>query len=125
MPGGRPRQAVVTTYRHVSKSKKKLHVWRAEQALGQLLPKGAVVHHADGSITDNAPLVICQNQAYHIFLHMLMRIKAAGGSPFCQRLCEMCHQIFPFSRSNGWAQQPKRFCCSGCQRQRYVRSKWL
>lgn len=52
-----------------------LHRVRAEIALGKPLPPGAVVHHADGSKNDNAPLVICQNENYHRLLHARMRAR--------------------------------------------------
>lgn len=79
-------------YRFVGKLKK-AHRLRAERALGKPLPPKAVVHHADGSTDEHAPLVICENQAYHLFLHTRMRIQAAGGDPNTQRICERCHQL--------------------------------
>ena len=48
------------------------HVYRAEQALGKRLPKGAVVHHMNGELHDNDTpfnLIICPDQAYHLLLH--------------------------------------------------------
>ena len=55
-------------------AKKRLHVLRAEKALGHPLPKGAVVHHVDGDVGNpNARLVICQDQAYHLLLHRRAR----------------------------------------------------
>lgn len=67
-----------------------LHVLRAEAALGKPLPPGAIVHHADGSRFDTAPLVICQDRAYHHLLHVRMRIKAAGGDPNTDKVCSRC-----------------------------------
>lgn len=63
------------------------HRIRAEHALGKPLPNGAVVHHADGSKDIDAPLVICQDHAYHMLLHRRMRVKVAGGNPNTDRMC--------------------------------------
>lgn len=47
----------------------------AEKALGKPLPKGSVVHHANGDRADNrnCNLVICPSEAYHRLLHKRMR----------------------------------------------------
>src|SRR5437879_6088057 len=45
------------------------HIYKAEQALGKPLPKGAIVHHMNGVKYDNDTplnLVVCPNQAYHL-----------------------------------------------------------
>jgi hypothetical protein len=76
---------------------KNLHVVRAEKALGHPLPAGAHVHHADGSIRDDAPLVICQDSKYHKLLHVRMRIVRAGGDPDRQSLCGACRTLKDFS----------------------------
>lgn len=68
----------------------RLHVERAERALGRPLPKGTIVHHADGTKDDHAPLVICQDQAYHLLLHRRMRIVRAGGNPNTDSICRTC-----------------------------------
>lgn len=72
------------------------HRIRAEQALGKPLPPNAEVHHADGSTSESAPLVICQDSAYHSLLHMRMRIVKAGGDPNTQRVCGCCKQLKSF-----------------------------
>ncbi len=69
---------------------KRVHVLRAEHALGRPLPKGAVVHHADGSISDHAPLVICEDTAYHHLLHVRTRVYRAGGNPDTDAFCAGC-----------------------------------
>lgn len=73
-----------------------IHRVRAERALGKPLPKGAEVHHADGSKDENAPLVICQDRRYHAFLHNRMRVKAAGGNPRTDQICNGCKRVLPF-----------------------------
>lgn len=84
-------------YRQVGTNSIRLHRLRAELALGKSLPKGAEVHHADGTKADNAPLVICENKAYHLFLHVRMRVKAVGGNPNTQRICSACKELRLFS----------------------------
>jgi len=79
------------SYRHLDG--KRVHVLRAERALSKPLPPKAVVHHADGSKRDDAPLVICQDQAYHALLHVRMRVKAAGGDPDTDAICGHCHAV--------------------------------
>lgn len=73
-----------------------IHRQRAEKALGKPLPPGAVVHHADGSKSVTAPLVICQDVVYHNFLHARMRVKAHGGDPNTERWCPLCQRLLPF-----------------------------
>ena len=77
-----------------------LHRLRATRALGKPLPKGAVVHHADGTKDVKAPLVICQNVQYHNLLHLRMRVLKAGGDPNTQRWCGSCRQFKPFAAFN-------------------------
>jgi hypothetical protein len=63
----------------------------AEKVLKKLLPMGAVIHHANGNRQDNqnGNLVICQNDAYHNFLHV--RKRAFESSGFAHyRKCRHC-----------------------------------
>ena len=67
------------------------HVLIAEIALGKALPKGAVVHHADGDKNNNvnSNLVICPSQSYHALLHARMDAMEKSGDPG-KRLCSYC-----------------------------------
>lgn len=73
------------------------HVIVAERALGRTLPIGTVVHHRDENRTNNANgnLVILQSRDDHNELHRKMRVRAAGGNPWTDRLCGTCHQTKP------------------------------
>lgn len=110
-----PTKSVVKRYRQVTSNGARilLHRERAEMALGYRLPIGAVVHHADGSKRDDAPLVICQDEGYHKFLHRRMRIKAAGGDPNTEKICARCRLVKPrtdFPMSRGQADGLHSYC---------------
>ena len=77
-----------------------LHRIRASKALGKPLPAGAEVHHVDGSKNPNAPLVICQDSAYHNFLHYRMRIVRDGFDPNTHRRCSRCKTYKPLAEFN-------------------------
>jgi hypothetical protein len=100
----------------------RLHRLRAEAALGKPLPEGAEVHHADGSRSDSAPLVICQDHAYHSLLHARMKIIKMGGNPDTDRFCGACKTIKAASlfylRRNGSAN-----ICRPCRRDEDRRHK--
>jgi hypothetical protein len=69
------------------------HILVAEKALGKSLPPGACVHHKDEmqGNNDSSNLVICQDNAYHKFLHRRMRAyKACGHANW--RKCKYCKQ---------------------------------
>lgn len=62
------------------------HILIAEKALGKSLPPKAVVHHY-------APeqLVVCQDQAYHLLLHVREKaLKSCGHASW--RKCQFCQQ---------------------------------
>lgn len=92
---GAIRKTVIKRYRKVGGrgANEYLHRVRAERALGKPLPPDAVVHHADGTKRDDAPLVVCQDEQYHRLLHMRMRIVRAGGNPNTQRICANCRRL--------------------------------
>lgn len=63
----------------------------AEKALGKPLPPSAVVHHFGAHIAENGKnLVVCEDQAYHLFLHRRERAYQACGHadwrkcPYCK-----------------------------------------
>lgn len=65
------------------------HILIAEKALGHELPKGAQVHHVNGSKKDNRNenLVICPNQGYHHLLHRRQRALDQSGHADWIRCC--------------------------------------
>jgi hypothetical protein len=96
----RPRSSgYAATGKHAEKLKT-VHRLRAERALGKPLPHGAVVHHADGSKDPAAPLVICQDLAYHHLLHFRIRVKQAGGDPNTEKVCSRCKAVKPKTEFN-------------------------
>ena len=68
---------------------KQFHIIIIEQVLGHALPNGAVTHHVNENKTDNrnGNLVVIQSHAEHVELHRKMRVRAAGGNPWADRLC--------------------------------------
>lgn len=118
--GHNSRKAEIRSYRILGYVK--VHRLRAEKALGRALPPKAVVHHADGSKSEFAPLIICQDQAYHSFLHVRMRVKAAGGDPNLHRICSDCKAVTLMADmakcKSGVSRQ-----CKACLRLRYQVSR--
>jgi len=114
---GRRLKAQVAGYRTADRGEY-VHRQRAEHALGHPLPPGAVVHHADGSKAEDAPLVICENNAYHRLLHARMRVKAAGGNPNTDKICFRCRAPKPFAEFNKAKSQPLNLsaACRDCER---------
>lgn len=96
--------------RHAKSWPDRVHQVRAERALGRPLPKGAQVHHLDGSTSDDAPLVICPDQKYHSLLHARARVIQAGGNPNTERVCSGCKRPKPM------AEFGKSHRCSQCSR---------
>jgi hypothetical protein len=93
------RKAVTKEYRQqkVGDRVRRLHRLRAEAAVGHPLPSSVQVHHVDGSKSDHSALVICQDQAYHMLLHVRTRVLRAGGNPNTDRICTECHRVKPMT----------------------------
>jgi hypothetical protein len=87
-----------------------LHVAVAERALGKPLPRGAVVHHIDGDIQNNAPhnLVVCEDRAYHNLIHRRERAMQATGNPDAL-LCQVCGSYRDQHIMRDYANGPQRF----------------
>ena len=71
------------------------HLEVAERALGKPLPDGAEVHHfdEDRSNNDKRNLVICENRGYHMILHSLQKLAAAGFDPHSMKHCGRCGKV--------------------------------
>jgi hypothetical protein len=99
------------------------HRVRAMLALGKPLPAAAIVHHVDGIPHADSPLVICQDQAYHLGLHRRLRILRAGGNAWRDKVCCQCKAVkprdeFSYNRgvhSNG-SSDDRYGACRVCQR---------
>lgn len=110
------------SYRKVGRLEQ-LHRLRAALALGKPLPPTAIVHHADGSRADDAPLVICQDRAYHNLLHARMRLQKAGADPNTHKLCNRCGQAKRFAEFYVDRSRPNklqgrcRSCCAAAKRE--------
>ncbi len=63
----------------------------AEEATGNPIPKGVVIHHVDGTKNHdvNTNLVVCENDAYHQFLHQRKRAYVGCGHA-AWRKCWIC-----------------------------------
>jgi len=66
------------------------HRLMASKAITKPLPKGVIVHHVNGGL-NGGKLVVCQDQAYHLLLHVRERAYRATGDPH-KRKCPFCKQ---------------------------------
>ena len=94
------------------------HIAQAEMALGKPLPKGAIVHHVDMNPSNNSHsnLVICQNQAYHLLLHVRTRAYNACGNA-SWRKCKICKTHDDPMNLELWGKEVMHQLCSA-QKQR-------
>lgn len=69
------------------------HILIAEAANGKRLPPTAVVHHADGDNKNNSHtnLVVCDDQGYHLLIHMRTRAYDACGNANWRK-CPICKE---------------------------------
>lgn len=94
------------------------HILSAEKVLGKQLPERAVIHHHT-----EKQLIICQNQNYHMLLHMRTNaLNSCGHADW--RKCALCHKYDQSSNlymHETWAVHRK--CRRRDQRERYKNSK--
>lgn len=71
------------------------HVLIAEKAIGRLLESSHPVHHHNEIRSDNRNqnLVICEDQGYHMLLHVRAKVVARGGDPNTHKICFQCDSI--------------------------------
>jgi len=67
----------------------KSHILIAEKIIGKELPKKSVIHHPFGEKQNNKILVICENQGYHLLLHLREKAYTACGNASWRR-CWVC-----------------------------------
>ena len=103
------------------------HVLLAEKALGEPLPKGAIIHHVNGVKNDNRGenLVVCPDIAYHELIHLRVNAKRACGKSGWRK-CKYCKEYdapgnLHFQRTGKGVYH--RRCSTGYESSRYARSK--
>ncbi len=90
----RPRYLNINTNHYVKdKINKDMQEHKAivERVLDRTLPIKAVVHHVNGLRydNDNTNLIVCENQAYHMYLHQRQRaLKSCGHASWLK--CRYC-----------------------------------
>ena len=119
--GHSAKKRTVVGYRQVAADDRRVgeHVRVCELAIGRRLPKGAIVHHVDGDIHNNANanLVICESHQYHMILHYRARVIALGGDPDFHLACSGCStakapdEFYPQKRTLSGRQSR----CKACQ----------
>lgn len=67
------------------------HILMVEKVLGKPLPEKAVIHHVNETKNDNRNnnFVICEDNAYHTFLHQRMRAYRESGHADWRK-CWLC-----------------------------------
>lgn len=132
--GGHQRRLLPSRYRKAMQHPRRpgvieVHRMRAECALGRPLKSSEHVHHADGTISADAPLVICENQRYHSLLHIRMQTVKAGGNPNTERQCTTCGlvKVFALFQKDPTNVIGVRAVCRACfnmrRRTRYIRKR--
>lgn len=119
-------------YRIRPKLKKRQLEHRAiiEKAIGKPIPKGSITHHVNGCKTDNrnSNLVLCQDRAYHNFIHMRIEaLKACGNANWLK--CCYCHgydkpENLYIQKSKGFGSARHRDCHRKYMKEYHIRNGW-
>lgn len=109
------------------------HSLIVQAVLGRNLPPQAVVHHVNESPADNrvGNFIVFENNVEHMEFHRKMRVRAAGGDPWLDRLCIYCgpqrESHFYRARRNqagrGWAWSSECKTCHTIQERRRRRNR--
>lgn len=107
----------------INGKKIQMHRIIAEKVLGKTLPKGAIVHHVDGNglNNSNSNLVICPNNAYHLFLHQRTRAYESCGHADWRK-CKICKKYD--SPDNIYITKYNKSYHKACQAD-YDHERWL
>lgn len=67
----------------------------AETAIGYVLPATVKIHHFNEIKCDNrnTNLVICEDQRYHMLIHLMQHHLALGAIPGVTKHCARCKEI--------------------------------
>lgn len=85
--------------RENSGNRERLHRVIVMGVVGRKLSSSVIVHHVDDDGTNNRHdnLVVLENQGEHARLHYRRSVLRAGGDPFTDALCDLCHHVHPMA----------------------------
>jgi hypothetical protein len=97
-------------------TQKRIYVRIVEKALGKELPAGAIIHHVDCDRSNNRNdnLVILQDTGEHLRLHRRLAVLKAGGNPWTEQLCCVCHTPKPLAEFPP-SKRTRSSACHACE----------
>ncbi len=92
------------------------HILVVEKALGRYLPKGAVIHHANGrrAQNNNKNIVLCESRGYHLLIEARTRAFRASGHanyrrcPHCKKWDDPANMYLYKTRRGAYHQDCRR-----------------